>query len=867
MPPSHSPWLIFAGRLRFALAVLVAMACGLGIAVLGSDVARQIDTQSSTSIDNVQWALSQVDVELLHLEMSLDDAMHNPANLAEMRLRYDVFYSRIKTLEQGSVFAQLRQSPDFAASFDNARAFAEETAPLMDGSDAALIAYVPDLRARVRALIPDAHRIALTGVSLFALQSDAEREAVKMTLVQVVILTLVLVATLIALLAMVLRLDRGNRRKALQNAETLARLDAVVATSLDAVITLDDQGRIVDFNPAACATFGYDEAEAVGCDLGLLVPLYRQDGGAQALASILPEPDRRLRVTARHRDGHDFPAEISLTLAQAGARPVRVVFLRDLSQQVAAEQALVSARDEALAGEKAKADLLVVMSHEIRTPLNGMIGTIDLLETTTLAPHQREYLRIMAASGRLLMHHVNDVLDIARLDSGKAPLSMAPVDLALLVREVIENQSPASQINGNRLSFVPPETPLRPVLGDAAQLRQVLLNLVGNAVKFTRDGLISVELIQDASRAATVIVVRDTGIGIERENLGRIFEDFVTLDPSYARHAAGTGLGLGIVRRIVTRMGGKIDVKSQKGRGTTFRVSLPLAILDAAAPLPAPSPSAQVQGLNLLVVEDNDFNRLIVRDMLVQEGHLVTVAHDGLEGVELAQARHFDVILMDISMPGIDGLQAAEQIRARGGASAASPIVALTAHALHKERERFRSGGMQDILIKPITRDALRSLLGRLSLLPAGSQNATESGPEAPVLGEALAEADQAAPPDAAPALVDDQVLADLRTSLGSAKVAVLVTRFLSETGTAIDAILAMAGDRDCEDLLVSDIHQMSGAAALFGATALQTHLLRLEELCKRGKKDEARSLVPEIGPLWQRTFAAYEARYDVPVA
>jgi PAS domain S-box-containing protein len=845
LPINASLGLFSSSRLRFVLAVLVVMASGLGIAVLGSDVARQIDTQSSTSIDNVQWALSQVDVELLHLQLSLSDAMDNPEDLTGLRLRYDVFLSRIQTLQLGSVFATLRRNPDFAASFDKARAFVQDTAPLVDGDDAALRKVLPELNTRVRALIPEAHRIALTGVSLFAVQSDADRAAVKLTLIQVVILTLVLIAALVALLAMVLRLDRGNRRKAQQNAETLARLDAVVATSLDAVITLDDQGRIVDFNPAACATFGYDEAEAVGRDLGLLVPLNRH-GTAQlpTLGAGQPETDRRRRVTARHRDGHDFPAEISLTLAQAGARSVQVVFLRDLSQQVAAEQALVTARDEALAGEKAKADLLVVMSHEIRTPLNGMIGTIDLLESTALAPHQREYLRIMAASGRLLMHHVNDVLDIARLDSGKAPLSMAPVDLTVLVREVIENQGPASLANGNRLAAVIPDEPLRPVLGDAAQLRQVLLNLVGNAVKFTRDGEIGVEIVQDPSRGATEIVVRDTGIGIEREDLGRIFEDFVTLDPSYARHAAGTGLGLGIVRRIVTRMGGKITVNSRKGQGATFRVNLPLAILDTAAPAPAETLHEAAQGLSILVVEDNDFNRLIVRDMLVQEGHRVTEAHDGTLGVQLAFAQRFDVILMDISMPGIDGLQAAEQIRAGRGASAASPIVALTAHALREERERFQSGGMQDVLIKPITRDALHRLLGRLALIAQSP-------------GEDTAEAD-AAQAEAAPAeLLDAVILSQLRATLGPAKAARLIQRFLDETEARVAQVLALSDDPDRENLVISEIHQMSGAAALFGASALHDHLLRIEELCKRGQKAEARSLAPEIVPLWRQTAEA----------
>ena len=334
---------------------------------------------------------------------------------------------------------------------------------------------------------------------------------------------------------------------------------------------------------------------------------------------------KRLRITARHKDGHSFPAEISLTSALAGAKPVHVVFLRDLSQQVAAEQALVAARDEALAGEKAKADLLVVMSHEIRTPLNGMIGTIELLDGTELAPYQREYLRIMAASGRLLMHHVNDVLDIARLDSGKTTLSLAPVDLAALVGEVLENQMPASLAQGNQLVFLPDAGGTRLVLGDAAQLRQVLLNLVGNAVKFTKEGRISVQVLLPASQGLTEIIVRDSGIGIDPDDLGRIFDDFVTLDPTYARTTTGTGLGLGIVRRIVTRMGGQITVDSDTGLGATFRITLPLTVLDGAGLQDGPLPRPGMPGaLRVLLVEDNQFNRLIARDMLTLDGHLVT---------------------------------------------------------------------------------------------------------------------------------------------------------------------------------------------------------------------------------------------------
>lgn len=834
MPFSASFALLPRNRLRFALAVVVVLISVIGILVQGVDVTRQIEIQSSAQSDNLQWALSQADVELLNLELAIIAATDDPARMTELRTRFDVFYSRVKTLEIGSVFAILRTNAKLSASFTRMQQFLAYTAPYMDGTDAALLKALPDLSTRAKALLPETHAIALAGLGMFAQHADQERAKVQKMLIDLAVMTLVLVAALVAMVVMVMRLDRGNRLKAAQNAETLARLDAVVATSLDAVITLDDAGRIIDFNPAASRTFGYPRDEAVGLYLSVMVPPNAR-GKAQlpALNAPVTKGSRRQRVTAQRRDGRDFPAEISLSPAQAGARPVHVVFLRDLSQQIAAEQALVTARDEALAGEKTKADLLVVMSHEIRTPLNGMIGTIDLLDGTDLAPHQREYLRIMAASGRLLMHHVNDVLDIARLDSGKSTLSLAPVDLAALVGEVIENQTPASQANGNKLSFLPPSDGRTSVVGDAAQLRQVLLNLVGNAIKFTRDGAITVQVSHRSDRGPTEIIVRDTGIGIAREDLGRIFEDFVTLDPSYARHASGTGLGLGIVRRIVARMGGKIRVESEAGKGSTFRISLPMAILeDGAKPVVAPPPLADINQLSILVVEDNDFNRLIVRDMLLKEGHSVTEAVDGEDGIAQAEARLFDAILMDISMPGIDGLQAAMRIRAGTGASRAAPIVALTAHALQAETDRFHAGGMQDVLIKPITRDTLRAVL-------AGLRPKVVELP----------------PPDI---LLDAEILAELRSSLGAAKADKLVLRFLNDTAKSMADLETRADEPDTGADMTADIHRISGTAAMFGARAFHARLGMIEDLCKRGEKAAARVEIAALAVLWQRTAQVF---------
>ena len=851
MPLPFNPGVPRINRLRFALAMVVAALCAVGIGILAVEVTQQIERQRSSASDNLQWALDQADIELLHLELAVNDAMHQASSLAALRTRYDVFFSRLHTLEYGDVFAKMRPNESFATNLTHMQQFVARATPLMDGPDEALRAALPDLDAQLRELVPLAHHVALTGVSVFALQSDIARMKVEQTLIKLGALTVALVAVLVAMLTMVLRLDRRNRLRTAENAATLARLDAVVSSSLDAVITLDDVGRIVDFNPAASRTFGYPRQDVVGHYLSLLVPPDAK-GKAQlpALNAPAAQGRRRLRISARRRDGLDFPAEMSLSTARSGPRPVHVVFLRDLSQQVQAEQALVQARDEALVGEKAKADLLVVMSHEIRTPLNGMIGTIELLDGTDLAPHQREYLRIMAVSGRLLMHHVNDVLDIARLDSGKSLLTVAPLNLADLVGEVIENQSPASQANGNTLVFVPPADGRTTVTGDAAQLRQVLMNLVGNAIKFTRNGKITVEVSHKSGRGQTELIVRDTVIGIAPEDLGRIFEDFVTLDPSYARNASGTGLGLGIVRRIVTRMGGKIRVESEPGKGSSFRVNLPMAAVEDTERPAAPEPLHANPGrLSVLVVEDNDFNRLIVRDILIKDGHAVTEAANGEEGIAQAEVMAFDVILMDISMPGIDGLQTAERIMAGQGASNAAPIVALTAHALQDETDRFRRGGMRDVLIKPITREALRAVLAGL-----------HPPPPVPVVPEVL---------------LDASILDQLRQSLGQAKARQLTRRFLNEIETRMADLRAqvtetaegperMAGLEPMAGFdMVADIHRMAGTAAMFGATAFRARLSLIEDLCKQGDRATARAQIPELAALWDRTAQAFhEAGY-----
>jgi CheY-like chemotaxis protein len=383
------------------------------------------------------------------------------------------------------------------------------------------------------------------------------------------------------------------------------------------------------------------------------------------------------------------------------------------------------------------------MSHEMRTPLNGLLGSLELLEQGDLDAVQRRHLATLRLSGELLLHHVNDVLDISRLDAAAHSFALEPIDPAAILRDLAESQAAVAAAAGNVIEVVLPEADRITLLGDPRRLRQALLNLLGNALKFTRSGRITLAFTTGAENEDGLAVefrVSDTGIGIAAEDQSRIFEDFVTLDASYGRAAEGTGLGLPITRRLVTAMGGCIGVESAPGAGSSFwiRLSLPVdrgrteptppaAALPPAAPATAAGPSGRP--CHVLMVEDNEVNRAILRAFLGKLGHEVEEAHDGEEGVRLAELRRYDLIFMDISMPRLSGVEATRLIRAGDGVSRDAPIVAVTAHALPAELAAFRAAGIDAVLTKPIRLKAISEAIeAHRAGRPAAAESASGAG-------------------------------------------------------------------------------------------------------------------------------------------
>jgi signal transduction histidine kinase/CheY-like chemotaxis protein len=377
---------------------------------------------------------------------------------------------------------------------------------------------------------------------------------------------------------------------------------------------------------------------------------------------------------------------------------------------------LVRAKEAAEAGAKAKSAFLATMSHEIRTPLNGVLGMATLLRNSPLSAEQAKWVDVITESGDALLGVINDILDFSKLDAQMVSVEWEPFDLDHLVQSALDVVTTTAVAKGLNLKLakeagVPPY-----VRGDAKRVRQVLLNLLSNAVKFTQDGTVSLH-VGPASVLADGIrmEIRDTGIGIAPEAQERLFREFSQVDASINRRFGGTGLGLAISKKIVTAMDGVIGVDSAEGQGSCFWFEIPAPVCEAPAVEAEPAAPAPVRGgLRVLLVEDMAVNRMVARGMLEMLGHHVTDATDGLEALAEVRERPFDIVLMDMQMPRMNGLDATRAIRALGSRWASIPIIAMTANALSEEKQECLAAGMDDFLTKPVDLNQLQAALDRM---------------------------------------------------------------------------------------------------------------------------------------------------------
>ncbi|MFK7863323.1 MAG: ATP-binding protein [Pseudohongiellaceae bacterium] len=373
---------------------------------------------------------------------------------------------------------------------------------------------------------------------------------------------------------------------------------------------------------------------------------------------------------------------------------------------------------KALAGERAKATFLTTMSHELRTPLNGVLGASDLLANQNVTDDVQELVKIINESGNKLLCVINDVLDISKLDEGKLDLKKEPTNLKLLVESLAATLKNQSVKKGLDFQLEIADSVSKDYMIDPARIKQLLLNLAGNAIKFTHEGKVAVTIDEFDGRVR--MSVSDTGIGIEQDKLEEIFHPFAQIDSSLERQYEGGGLGLSIVDRLVKLLGGEIDVESEANSGSCFTVYIPLKEAPVAALVHSPIDSLtenneDIDPANILVTDDNPVNREVASHLLRKLGHTVEEAGDGLEAVTIVERGGIDVVLMDVQMPNMDGLAATDKIRLLGSPSRDVPIIGLTANEFEDPESQMQESGMDYFLTKPVSLEQLRKALFTVS--------------------------------------------------------------------------------------------------------------------------------------------------------
>ncbi len=502
-------------------------------------------------------------------------------------------------------------------------------------------------------------------------------------------------------------------------------------------IAIHDKGVILECNLGLSEMFGYTRDELIGMD-GLR--LVAERSRVVVMSNILAGNEKPYEEYGRRKNGEEFPIRLEARNLPYKGKMVRAVEFRDITDAVHAAKALVAAKEAAESATRAKSEFLANMSHEVRTPLNGVLGMLQLLQTTEQTDEQKEYILGAIKSTQRLTRLLADILDISKIESGKLQVIEAEFSTSCLQESIMEIFRPTAREKSLAFDFhVDAQMPPK-LIGDETRVRQILFNLVGNALKFTESGSVLVEAMvlpaKDSHAVRVLFAVSDTGIGISDEQLKDIFEPFVQGERSYTRCYQGAGLGLAIVRKLVRILGGEMVIDNTVGNGTTVYVSLPFKLpvshQEPAAPQPGQADEPADTPLRILLVEDDEFSLFASKRMLQKMGYSVATAPDGSQALVILREQDFDLILMDIQMPVMDGVEATKAIRGASdlGEMSRIPIIAMTAYAMTGDKERFLAAGMEGYIAKPVERDELKAVLERVIQKPRIDTGRNGQAPE-----------------------------------------------------------------------------------------------------------------------------------------
>ena len=519
--------------------------------------------------------------------------------------------------------------------------------------------------------------------------------------------------------------QRKQAEDALRKSES--RLRSITDSAYDAIVMMDPQGNITYWNPAAERILGHSRDEALGQYLHtLIMPPRFQAAFKAAFPTFLTSGEgaavgKNIDLEALHKDGREIHVQLALSAIRFDDAWHSVGILRDVTERKRVQEELRKSKELAEQASEAKSMFLANMSHEIRTPMNGVIGMTELLLETPLNPEQQHCAQIVRSSAESLLHLINDILDFSKIEAGKFELETLDFDLAYLLDYFTRLLTPQAQHKG--LAFhcsIDSDVPQH-LSGDPSRLRQVLFNLTGNALKFTPRGSVTIQVSRMSVTTGAIVLrfaVRDTGIGIPAHKQALLFEKFTQLDASTSRHYGGTGLGLAICKQLVELMDGEIGLSSTVGQGTEFWFTSCFAPAmhpqaQSQAQSQAAPPKPQWPDIRVLLVEDSPINQKVALGYLKSFALQADVVDNGTAAIQALSTRAYDLVLMDMQMPEMDGIEATRRIRAphSGVLNAQIPIIAMTANAMQSDREKCLGAGMNDYLSKPVTPGSLTAIL------------------------------------------------------------------------------------------------------------------------------------------------------------
>ncbi|NVM21824.1 MAG: response regulator, partial [Desulfobacterales bacterium] len=524
---------------------------------------------------------------------------------------------------------------------------------------------------------------------------------------------------------------RKQGEEALKESERYTR--GLIEANLDALVTISAEGKITDVNRATELTTGVPGKEIIGTDFSDYFT--DPDAARKGYQHVFQEGYvRDYPLEVKHRDGRVTPVLYNASVYQDTRGRVAGVFAaaRDITKRQRMEEDLIKAKEAAEAANIAKSEFLATMSHELRTPMNPIIGMTKIVLGTELTPKQRDYLRLVESSADQLLALINDLLDFSKIEAQKMDIETVTFNIRTTISDVEKIMRLEAGEKRIEVACLADKDVPSLVLGDPVRVKQVLTCIVDNAVEFTEKGAVTVRVSLDGetdTHANVRFAVTDTGIGICNDRLDSLFESFTQVNSGTTRKYGGTGLGLAISKRLTELMGGKIGVESKEGKGSTFWFTLELQKQTGRKPVDKnkqrvvshkKAPEAQERKLRILLVEDDVPNQEVVVAMLKQRGYSAVVANSGKEALEVLKNESFDLVLMDIRMPNMNGFEATRVIRGPESdiLNHNIPIIAMTAYAMEGDRERCLEAGMDDYISKPVDFQKLFETIDRLLAIP-----------------------------------------------------------------------------------------------------------------------------------------------------